>query len=91
MLKQKPDDDAAARMDRIVDAATLPMPSQLRRSVLAISLAEQLDSIKACEILKAMAGGATEAPETIAAQAALRRIKLKEDDTSTYQNGTANN
>lgn len=70
-------DHGKARVRHLIDIAIGPVNPALRRRLLAIGLAGQLGTAEAREILRELAKGPADAPETKAAIDALRRIELK--------------
>ena len=77
-LRQSPTEDAAARIKLLLDEAALPMSPEMRRPIIGVLLAEQLNTEESRHFLQQMAGGATSGLETQVAKAAMQRIKLKQ-------------
>ncbi len=74
-LDEAGSDDGKARVRHLIDIAIGPANPALRRRLLAIGLAAQLRTDESQELLREMAAGPADAPETKAANAALRRIE----------------
>ena len=74
-LDEAGSDESKARIVRLIDVAIGPVNPELRRRLLAIGLAAQLGTAEAQEILRQVAAGPVDAPETQAANSALRRLE----------------
>jgi hypothetical protein len=64
---------------QLLDAASRPMSPEMRRPILGILLAEQLDTAESRKLIEEIAAGAAGAFETQVAKSALVRIRLRED------------
>ena len=64
---------------QLLDAASRPMSPEMRRPILGILLAEQLDTADSRKLIEEIAAGAAGAFETQVAKSALVRIRLRED------------
>jgi hypothetical protein len=72
-------DDARNHYKELLDAASRPMKPEMRRPILGIMLAEQLNTTESRKLLEEIATGAAGAFETQVAKSALVRIRLRED------------
>jgi hypothetical protein len=63
----------------LLDAASRPMSPEMRRPILGILLAEQLDTAESQKLIEKIAAGDAVACQTQVAKSALVRIRLRED------------
>jgi WD40 repeat protein len=71
-------EEARSDYKRLLEAASRPMSPKARRPILAVLLAEQLDTPDSRKLIEEMAAGAAGAFETRVAKSALLRIRSKE-------------
>jgi WD40 repeat protein len=78
-LEKAPSEEARNQYKQLLDAASRPMSPEMRRPILGILLAEQLDTAESRKLIEDVAAGAAGAFETQVARSALVRIRLKQD------------
>lgn len=78
-LEKATSDEARSHYKQLLDIASRPMSPEMRRPILGILLAEQLDTAKSRKLIEEIAAGAAGAFETQVARSALVRIRLRED------------
>jgi WD40 repeat protein len=82
-IEKAPSDESRAHYQQLLDAASRPLSPETRRPILAILLAEQLDTAESQELIEKFAAGAGTAYETQVAKAALARIRSNADSPET--------
>jgi hypothetical protein len=78
-LEKSTTDDERVRYEKLLDAASRPLSPEMRRPILGILLAEQLDSEESRDLIEEIAAGPAGAFATQVAKAALVRIRMRED------------
>lgn len=77
-LEKAISDEARNHYQQLLDTASRPMSPEMRRPLLGILLAEQLDTAESRKLIEEIAAGAAGAFETQVAKSALVRIRLRE-------------
>jgi hypothetical protein len=78
-LEQTTSEEARTHYRQLLDAASRPMPLEMRRPILGILLAEQLDTAESRKLIEEIASGPAGGFDTQVAKAALVRIRWRED------------
>jgi hypothetical protein len=78
-LEKATSDEVRNHYQQLLDAASRPMTPEMRRPILGILLAEQLDTAESKKLIEEIASGAAGAFETQVAKSALGRIRARED------------
>jgi WD40 repeat protein len=78
-LEKTTSEEARTHYRQLLDAASRPMPPEMRRPILGILLAEQLDTAESRKLIEEIAAGPAGAFDTQVAKAALVRIRWRED------------
>jgi WD40 repeat protein len=78
-LEKTTSEEARTHYRQLLDAASRPMPPEMRRPILGILLAEQLDTAESRKLIEEIAAGPAGAFDTQVAKAALVRIRWRGD------------
>ena len=76
-LEKTTSEEARKHYKQLLDTASKPMSPEMRRPILAILLAEQLDTVESRKLIEEIAAGAAGAFESQVAKSALVRIRLR--------------
>jgi WD40 repeat protein len=78
-LEKATSDEARNHYKQLLDTASRPMSPEMRRPILGVLLAEQIDTTESRKLIEEIAAGAAGAFETQVAKSALVRIRLREN------------